>query len=486
MKIRLIIILVSAHLFVTAQSGISWSMPMNIAASSFNNEHPRIVLDGKGNPLVIWGNSSTKKVMFTRWTGTAFTAPIALNPAAIPVFTASWAGPDIVSKGDTVYIVFKQTPEDTNHIYLIRSFNGGMNFNAPVRVDFIGKNVSRFPTLTTDMAGNPLMAFMKFDSVFGNSRWVVSRSNDFGLTFSADVLASGFSGGEVCDCCPAALVSANNKVMMLYRDNLTNLRDIWTGVSSNNAASFSKGMDIDQNKWMLLACPSSGPDGVIVDDTLYSVYMSGASGTSKVYRNKNSVLNVLSSKGNLMTTSNTFMQNFPRIANYNQSVAEVWEQDINGSTQLGLFFTTNIHKGFPSTYDTVAMSSSATIINTDVAVYNNAVWVVWEEGSTGVVRYRKGTYSPASNGIKQVTDLSGALSVYPNPVNSDILNIKCIRELTEKFQVTITDILGQDIISYTNLDIGNNRINIKNLKPGTYTLKLNSEGQIYITKFTKL
>lgn len=243
-------------------------MGMNISTNTYGNMHPRITLDGAGNTLVVWGRMSDESVFFSRWNGTMFTTPIKLNPSWMKVATASWMGPNIASKGDTVYVVVKRSPEvsDTNHIYIIRSFNGGVSFSSPVRVSFIADSISRFPTVTIDATGNPIVAFMKFNSSLLDSRWVVTKSTDYGATFSTDVKASGYNGptNGVCDCCPGAIVTSKNVSTMLYRDNLNNIRDIWTGVSTNNNANFYGGFKVDNNNWMITSCPSSGPDGVII------------------------------------------------------------------------------------------------------------------------------------------------------------------------------------------------------------------------------
>ena len=124
MKNLLLLVLALATINAFGQTGITWGPPSDVAASSYGNMHPRIVLNGNGNPLVLFG-SMDGKAQFSRWNGTAFTMPMAQNPTNMPAFTASWAGPDIASKGDTVYIVFKDTPEDINHhIYIVRSFDG--------------------------------------------------------------------------------------------------------------------------------------------------------------------------------------------------------------------------------------------------------------------------------------------------------------------------------------------------------------------------
>ncbi len=415
MKKLLLLTFVFLTIFASAQSGITWGMGMDIANSSHSNMHPRITLDAAGNPLVIWGRMSDESVLFSRWNGTMFTAPVALNSGGMTVATASWMGPDIASKGDTVYVVWRQTPEsmDTSkHIFIARSFNGGVSFSAPVQVDNIGDSVSRFPTVSIDATGNPMVAFMKFNMSFGASRWVVAKSTDYGNTFSIDTKASGWGGStEVCDCCPGALVLSGNTSAMLYRNNNSNIRDIWTGISTNGNTSFTSGFNVDNHNWSLSSCPSSGPDGVIIGDTLYSVFMNGASVNYRTYLSKSSLSSGAANSVSNLTGAITGLtqQNYPRIASYGNAMAIVWKQTVSGVAQLPILFTNNIAIGFPATYDTVDLSN---ITNSDVAIANGKIFVVWEDDNSGTVKYRTGTYtqSPQYGSIQATILPAGAVS----------------------------------------------------------------------------
>src|SRR6185436_20090502 len=183
-KSILVLLTVISQCWFSAVAQITWNMGMNISANTYGNMDPRMALDAAGNPLVIWGRMSDESVFFSRWNGTMFTAPIKLN-GMLTVAAATWMGPDIASHGDSVYVVMKQTPEaDTSsHIYMVHSYDGGMTFSSPVQVDNIADSVSRFPTVTTDEDGNPIIAFMKFNSLFLDSRWAVTKSPDYGNTF---------------------------------------------------------------------------------------------------------------------------------------------------------------------------------------------------------------------------------------------------------------------------------------------------------------
>ncbi len=455
-----------------AQSGITWNMGMNISTNTYSNMHPRMSLDAKGNPLVIWGRMNDESCFFSRWNGTMFTTPVKLN-GTMTVASATWMGADIASHGDTVYVVMRQTPEsaDTSkHIYIVRSFDGGKNFSAPVRVDFIGNNVSRFPTVTTDATGNPIVAFMKFNNSFLDSRWVVTKSTDYGNTFSVDVKASGWGGSaEVCDCCPGAIVSEGNYSAMLYRNNNSNIRDTWMGVSTNNSASFTNGCNIDNNNWMLMSCPSSGPDGIIIGDTVYSVFMNGGSGNYRNYLSKSSLSSVAVNSVTNLTGPITGLsqQNYPRIASDGNAVAIVWKQNVSGASQLPILFTNDITSGFPATYDTVDL---ADITNADVAIANGKIFVIWEDDNSKTVKYRSGTFTPQATGISSIE--KNDFSIYPNPVSS-VLTINFQNEI-QSAELNVLNVLGETILKQNINNTSNISLNIADLTNGVYFIQIKS------------
>lgn len=276
----------------------------------------------------------------------------------------------------------------------MRSVNGGMSFSIPVKVTNIGDSLSRFPTVTTDDMGHPIVAFMKLDPSFGEARWVVARSNDFGNTFDIDTKASGWSSptSDVCDCCPGAIAGSGNKFAMMYRDNNSNIRDTWVGVSIDNANTFTSGFNADQQNWMIMNCPSSGPDGFILNDTLYSVFMNG-NGGNRVYFNKTSMTSITSSGGINLTNSipGLSQQNYPRIDRSGNAMAIVWKQIVSGTQMLSIIFSANLSVPLTTDYDTVALNN---IVNTDVALFNGNICVIWEDDADGTVKYRMGVNSP--------------------------------------------------------------------------------------------
>jgi len=381
--------------------------------------HPRIVLDGDENPVVIWGNDEDTHL--SRKVGVYFTAPLMLDPMGMSIFSASWAGPDIAAKGDTMFVVFKENPEDAAPVYCLASYNGGETFSEPVIVDgMIGANVSRFPSVTVDADGNPLVAFMKLDADFLNAQYVVAKSDDYGASFNMDVIASGYSGGEVCDCCPVGITSSDNFVTTLFRDNLDNLRNSWAGISADGGNTFDTGFQIDQTDWTVFACPASGPDGVIINDNLYTVFMSAGEGDLRVYWTASSLTDFTDETDKRVSAEieGLSVQNYPRIANYGKAVAIVWKQVENANSLIPISFTNDINVGFPLDYDTVANLDFYGLENADVAVSSNKVHVVWQDNYNDAVMYREGLYvEPVA--VNQVV-VENDIIVFPNPTGSFI------------------------------------------------------------------
>ncbi len=475
-----LIVFISIIISSKAQNTITWDASTDIAMSMYSNMHPRVTLDRAGNPLVVWGRMSDQSVFFSRWDGTAFSSPTKLNPSWLTVATASWMGPDIASHGDTVYVVVKRTPEatDTNRLFIFTSFNGGISFNSPVELGIIADSISRFPAVTTDETGNPIVAFMKFNSTFGDSRWVISSSTDYGSTFSTDVKASGWgNSAEVCDCCPGAIIMAGDTCAMLYRDNNSNIRDCWAGISTDHAASFGSGFALENNNWMINSCPSTGPDGVIVGDSLYSVFMNGASGN---YRNYFSISSL--STGTVGTVSNLTgpitglsQQNYPRIAVNGNAMAIVWKQTVSGSAQLPILFTNNIANGFPSVYDTVDL---ADVTNADVAISKDKVYVVWEDDNSGTVKYRSGSYTQINTGVYNTE--SKNFSIYPNPLTSE-LSIDFPDE--DLYTVNIFNSIGEKI--YEEKAFRRQSIVTSSFQNGIYLIRVISKNRSYSQKIIK-
>ena len=104
------------------------------------------------------------------------------------------------------------------------------------------------------------------------------------------------------------------------------------------------------------------------------------------------------------------------------------------------------------------------------------------------------TDGTSSRSVIRVVEVSGAgngVDLYPNPA-SDVLNVE-IRTTSDEVgvELTLVDPLGRLLPEYTTkreLDSGVTveELNIENLTPGMYTIKVNMGGKVQRLRFTKL
>ena len=470
MRIRLTALFTILCLPVFAQNSIGWLATAPVANKVYGNLHPRIKLDKYNNPMVVWGDEGGK-AYFAKWGGESFSAPVVISQPGVNVFATSWAGPDIAAHGDTVYVTYKQIPEDKSHIFIKHSYDGGVNFSAAMEVDVPGRDITRFPTVTTDENGNPFVTFMRVEKDYGNAHYVVARSEDMGETFLKDTLGSVMSGERVCDCSPAALVASGSAGVLLYRNNLNGTRNIWAGVSNNGSKTFNNSIRMDSTDFVPANCPASGPDGVIVGDTLYSVFSSGANENGLVYLSKLSLshptLSVSAVTGNI---PGVVMQNYPRVSGLGYAAGIVWTQTSGGNNQVCLAVTDDLTRGFPQSYDTVA---EGVMINADVAIGGGFIYVVWEDHVTRSVMFRRGVYYKKNKTVDNTSILIGQQNTTLRYFTINMPDIiSCV----------MTDSAGKEYemdLSYPkNPNIC--QINTEDMEEGQYGVKVwDKDGRIY-------
>lgn len=357
--------------------------------SNYGKTRPRIVTDANGNPVVMWGHKATDKVYVARLDGNAFTTPVSVVPGAEEAFVADWAGPDIASNGDDVFVTYHSQPEAEGFVFVVKSSDGGETFGDTVRAESAVVEQSRFPVIAVDPNGNPAVMFMRFTGNWVDPQYVVANSTNGGVSYLADVPASEIAPGEVCDCCPAALLSEGQRQVVMFRNNDNNLRDLWVAISNDNGADFDTGDDMDPNDWVINSCPSTGPDGHINGDSLYTVWMSAGQGSSRIYLS--SIHLPTATRGatwEVAPEQNTSAnQNYPRIAGDGQLLGVVYQQTAGGNFDCYMTISTDGGAMFSQPF-VLHEEVAGTQRNPDVTYSNGEFHVVFEDVSAGAVIYR--------------------------------------------------------------------------------------------------
>lgn len=451
------------------QQTISWGPEISVADGSiYGNIHPRMTLAADGSPLVVFGHATQGKLYVAKGNGAGFNAPVVLFPQTVQAYLASWTGPDITAKEDTIVVIFKAKPFDTGHIYAVRSTDGGLTFSDTIRVDDHDTGRTFLPSVKFDMNGNPVVSYMTFDDFADlNPQYVIAHSTDGGLSYGASVPVSPINGAEACDCCPSDLVVNGNAIALLYRNNDANIRDIFGVISTDNGQNFTTSENLENLNWNLNACPSTGPQGCTVGNNLVATAASAASGNYRVYLSSVSWSDLQNpSQFTLMPPTNaTGKQNYPRISAAGDTVVVVWEERESSNPEVFCSVITNGNLAdlddYKAQINTVA---TGTQTNPDVIVKNGIVHVVFQDAASGDVIYRKGTITDVAATENLALD---QLSIFPNPSENGQFHIEGI---TNANQISISDISGKAIAYRSSTSVSGFQIELLQAEKGVYLL----------------
>lgn len=458
-------------ILVTAQ--INLGPEITVSGGSFDNLHPRIALTANNIPVVMWGSANS--VYTARWNGTSFDSPLEVTSGTYDPFTSDWAGPDIAAKGDTVFVVYKAKPEETNPIIIVRSIDGGKSFGPESEVT-TDTFVTRFPDIAVNEAGHPTVTAMEFVSGWMEPEYITVTSNDYGATFNQLVKAAANVPGESCDCCEAEIISGDNEVTLMFRNNDANLRENWMVHSSNGGASYQNSVEIDTTNFMVPVCLSSGPHGIFYFDSLLTVWMSAPTNRKRVF------VSTLSRNDWQMgihqmldgSVSTTTYQDHPRVAGEDDIVAVVWESVSSGVNTIEMTYSASGAEGLPGPSFELNANTSGRKIYPDIAYGDNAFHIVWQDNATNEVKYRK-----ASLGTLGIEENLNPLNVKisPNPA-IDHLTLTSTSGIQ---QVDIIDLAGKVSKSKIIQREKYAQIDVSDLPAGLYLLRVSGiEGASYM------
>ena len=462
-------------LFITSYTfsqELFWSAETEVG-SGYGNLRPRIALTSNNVPVVVWGGGTgTQPVYVSRLNGGVFSTPIAVNPSGINPYTASWTGPDIAAKGDSVWVIYDADLNAGFDVYCVTSTDGGVSFSDTVNISgYSGLN--RFASIGNNSNGDIAVSYMTHDANWINARYVVSNSTDAGTTWQTPINASeSLSGTEVCDCCPSEIILNGSDQALLFRDNNANLRDMWASFSADGGGTFPIGADVDDAEWVLNACPSSGAHGAFINNSFYMVWMTGGSGTSKA------IITTVD-KSNAISTTNWEMpgvaqgaQNYPRIAGEGNTIGVVYQEYVSGSPGQECYFAYSFVGD--SKLDSVTLLNAQPLgsqSNPDLVFADGVFHFVYQNSYTGGVTYRTAIVSGVG-----VNEVNKTISIFPNPAVNEI-----VLEGVSNSRVQIINQLGEVVLS-KNVYTEKESIDCSQFVSGTYFIQVIQNNQLVKSK----
>lgn len=467
---------------VFAQNGLSWSPSYAVAATNFGSASPRLALLPDGTPLVVWGNSATSQIWCARWDGSAFAAPVKINTGSIAPGLYDFAGLDVATAGQQVFVVFENF---TQGIFLVRSEDGGQNWQPPVTVFVTPPGLGNtLPAVAIDPAGNPLVSFLLQTDAETDAHVHLARSTDGGLTFPTSTSASApADGGQTCECCyQDILATGGDTVLVAFRANRNNLRDMWVTRSTNGGASFDVAVDVDDQNWVINACPFSGPRiARLAGDSLVAVWMSKGGGPTRVFAStwhgatmlKGSEFGLPGSSG-----AATFSQNHPDVAGKQDTIAMVWEESgfVGTGQDLVCAYSATGAGGLAAN---VANLPQAAAQKFPQLAYQAGVFhLLFVTGSQGMAYRRADVVAPSQ--VDAIALTSNQVRLSPNPVGEFLL-------LESKAALGTVEIFLASGQLVRVASVRQGRIDLTGLPAGSYVLKIRDHlgGLLEVQKLIK-
>ena len=378
-----------------AQTSINWNAPLIVASgSTYSNIYPRITLMTGDKPLVVWESDATDKVYRSKYNGTSFSMPMPVNPAGVTPFVANWAGAEVASSGDTAFVVFTSMPAMTGKAYIVRSIDGGVTFGDTVRIDPNGTmDIPRFAAVAVAPGGNPVVNYMQINSSMTDAEYAVARSTNGGNSFSAPNVASAGAPGFVCDCCPGTMVVNGDNQALLYRNADMNIRDIWGSFSSDASLTFPTSAAVDETGWYITSCPSSGPSGVIIGDSLFYTWMSDATSDARIYIGSVNINDQQIGQSRQIFPVGTYTQNYPVIAGKGDTLGVVWQGYSSGAQEVFFSYSVTGLAGLGVKVDTLTKTFSGNQSRPDLSYSNGKFHIVYSDDAGTGVKYLAGSIS---------------------------------------------------------------------------------------------
>ena len=462
--------------------GVHWGYPENVGVgTTHNNIYPRLTLTNGDIPVVIWQDNIPARTYSSRKIGAAFSSPLAVHATGINPFVANWAGAEIGSSGDTVFVVFTTIPVASGKAYAVRSIDGGMTFSDTVRINHETGRIPSFPFVTVLPGGNPVVNYMGADTItMANPKHTVAKSIDGGVTFLPNV--TPVTPGEACDCCTGTMAFSPTHQALLFRNNISNLREMWTSLSSDTCTSFPVSSNIDTTNWVVSSCPSSAPSGLIVGDSLVYTWMSDGTGDARVYIGTMNINDQQIGQHRQLYPVGLSTQNYPVIAGKGDTLGIVW-LGYNGSYQEVLFsWSVTGAAGLGTVIDTITKGLGGHQSRPDLVYNNGKFHVVFSNTAGAQVQYMEGMFVPNVS----VDEMDVTPEIIFTSMNSNgviDMQIYAAREL--KADVAIYNSMGQVMKNKSLLlTSGSNHDTMEHdLSSGIYFLVLStSDGTIYQNK----
>ena len=392
--LKTILIFVTMPLLISAQP-LNFGNTYTISSGADGYGRPRVALTNN-QPIVIWRKDSTPKtIRASKWNGTGFSNPY--NITLSGVLPDSWDGPELATKGDTVYVVFTSTATTQSSIMLIRSFDGGNTFSDTIRVSENNPSHKfRMGNIKIDQNGHPIVSYMQYLLNWTEPKQMVNRSITYGDSFIGSTEGSFSAPGEPCDCCKSSLILDNNDIYLLFRNNINNERNSYLSKSTDGGQSFNLVADLDDYDWNVNGCPATGPLGVVNGDSLLIVRRSGSTGNNEIVYTNSNKLDLNYSYNRNIDPIVGKIQDYPDLTLNGDTIFIAWQDNRNNIPDCFFSYSLNgiENLSLGNTFTDTLVTGAK--LNPDLVFKNNGIHLVYNDNGSNSIKYVRGSFNNTS------------------------------------------------------------------------------------------
>lgn len=170
----------------------------------------------------------------------------------------------LVDKVGRYHAVFEDAREDQmTKAYHCYSTDNGTTWSSPKAVVTVVKNsMEDFIDAAIDSSNNVVVSFLSsgYDAADILTHVYLVKSSNSGVTWTQPLRVDRFVKGGSCECCQQNIdVSPTGKIVVAFRSNISNRRDIHVAVMSNTDTIFQPPVLIQSEPWHIDGCPTQGP-----------------------------------------------------------------------------------------------------------------------------------------------------------------------------------------------------------------------------------
>lgn len=196
--------------------------------------------------------------------GATWSAPFAITTVNNAMLGLQRRPRLMIDKSGTIHVVFEDYRNGSmTRAYYSCSTDNGTSWSTPSWVvPGVKANIEDFVSAALDSSGNVLVTFLSsgLDQSDPMTHVYLVKTSDNGVSWTDPVRVDNNPEGAACECCQQTIdVSPNGDVVVAYRANINNRRDIHVAISNNGGKSFGQPILIQAEPWFIDGCPSQGP-----------------------------------------------------------------------------------------------------------------------------------------------------------------------------------------------------------------------------------